>query len=154
MRGSMILPILANAELPSAIVAIALIICPTIFFIAVAVRHTIRDVEKLAGYFASAFGVLLGVFITYFFTREATQAKIQAVQAGSEAQLRFAQTELNAYKTASDAVKTKLSPEDAKWFDEMIYMPTGNKPRATPAPKDAKWHYQIYQKSKSPTPTP
>jgi len=150
----MILPILANAELPSAIVAIALIICPTIFFIAVAVRHTIRDVEKLAGYFASAFGVLLGVFITYFFTREATQAKIQAVQAGSEAQLRFAQTELNAYKTASDAVKTKLSPEDAKWFDEMIYMPTGNKPRATPAPKDAKWHYQIYQKSKSPTPTP
>jgi len=150
----MILPILANVEWPSAIVASALIICPTIFFTAVAVRHTIRDVEKLAGYFASAFGVLLGVFITYFFTREATQAKIQAVRAGSETKLGFAQAELNAYKTASDAVKTKLSPEDAKWFDEMIYTPAVNKPRATPAPKDTKWHYQIYRNPTSPTPTP
>src|SRR6266550_4694693 len=134
----MILPILANVELPSAIVASALIICPTIFFTAVAIRHTIRDVEKLAGYFASAFGVLLGVFITYFFTREATQAKIQAVQAGSEAQLRFAQTEVNAYKAASDAVKTKLSPEDAKWFEKMIYTgaTTGNGTTPeTPKPK-------------------
>src|SRR5205814_9050624 len=105
-------------------------------------------------YFASAVGVHLGVFITYSCTREATQAKIQAGQAGSEAQLRFARTELNAYRAASDAVKTKLSPEDAKAFHEMIYMPTGNKPRATPAPKDAQWHYQIYRNPKSPTPTP
>jgi hypothetical protein len=150
----MMLRILANVELPSAIVASLLIICPTIFFTAVAMRHTIRDVEKLAGYFASAFGVLLGVFITYFFTREATQTKIQAIQTGNEAELRFARTELNAYRAASDAVKTKLSPEDGKWFDEMIYMPTVNKSQATPAAKDAKWQYQIYRNTKSPTPMP
>jgi len=131
----MILPTLANVEWPSAMVASALVICPTIFFTVVAARHTIHDVEKLAGYFASAFGVLLGVFITYFFTEKTTQAKVETVQAQSAAELGLAQTELAAYRAASDALKTK-SPEIAKWFEEMIVTPTS------------------YRKPKSPTPSP
>jgi hypothetical protein len=58
----MILPIFANVELPSAIVACALIICPTIFFTVVAWRHQPREVEKLAAYFAGTFTFLVPDF--------------------------------------------------------------------------------------------
>jgi hypothetical protein len=79
----MILPILANVEWPSAIVASFLIVCPTVFFTAAVIRHKMQEVEKLAGYFASTFGILLGVFITYFFTSQQAQrqeAQIKTIE--------------------------------------------------------------------------
>jgi hypothetical protein len=153
----MTLPIFANVEWPSAAVAIAITLAlGGVIAIALA-RFTMDEVLKLWTAAGPVVGVIAGIFVgtfgTYFFTREATQAKIQAAQAESETQLHFAQAELNAYRTASDAVKTKLSPEDAKWFDEMIYVPTANKKPTTPPPKDTQW-YQIYRSPKSPTPTP
>src|SRR5438876_4055682 len=121
--------LLANGgvEWPSAVVAVAIILFLGVLMTVALKRFKMDEVLKLWAALGTIAGLVIGTFGTYFFTREATQAKIQAVQAGSETQLRFAQTELDAYKAASDAVKTKLSPEDAKWFDEMIYMPTGNK---------------------------
>jgi hypothetical protein len=112
----MILPTLANVELPSALVASVIAICLTFLINTSLKRQKPEELLKLLNVFTGAAGLLLGVFITYFFTRETTQAKIQTVQARSEAELRFAQTELNAYKTASEAVKSKLSPEDAEWL--------------------------------------
>jgi hypothetical protein len=117
----MILPTLGNVELPSALVASVIAICLTFLINTSLKRQKPEELLKLLNVFTGAAGLLLGVFITYFFTRETTQAKIQTVQARSEAELRFAQAELNAYKTASDAVKTKLSPKDAEWFGAMIY---------------------------------
>ena len=150
----MILLILANVELPSALVACVIVICLTFLIYTTLKRQKPEELLKLLNVFIGAAGLLLGAFVTYFFTEKTTEAKVQTVQARSAAELGFAQTELSAYKAASELVKSKLSPEDAKWFGEMIYVPTGNKPRATPAPKDAKWQYQIYRNPKSPTPTP
>jgi hypothetical protein len=33
----------------------------------------------------------------------------------------IAETQLDAFQTAADAVKAKLSPKDAEWFETMIY---------------------------------
>src|SRR6266487_2785110 len=104
----MILPTLANVELPSALVACVIAICLTFLINTSLKRQKPEELLKLLSVFTGAAGLLLGVFITYFFTREATQAKIQAVQAQSEAQLRFAETQLDAFQTAADAVKAKL----------------------------------------------
>jgi hypothetical protein len=129
-------------------------------------RFTMDELLKLWASVGTAVGTIaglvIGTFGTYFFTREATQAKVQAAQAQSEAvstELRLAETQINTFKAASDAVKTKLSPKDAEWFDKMIY--TGDMGAATgygtspetPTPK-SKWQYQIYRRAETPTPTP
>jgi len=72
------LPILANVEWPSAIVASVLIVCLTIILTAAVIRYKIDEVVKLAGYFTGFLGLLMGAFITYFFTRE--QAQRQELQ--------------------------------------------------------------------------
>ena len=151
----MILPILANVEWPSAAVAIAIIAFLTVVMCVALKRYSMDAVLKLWAGLGSVAGILAGAFVSYFFTHEATEAKVQAAQAQSAAtqtELRLAQTRLNAFKEASDAVKTKLSPQDAKWFDEMI-SPAVSKSRETPTPS-SKWQNQIYRNPKSPTPTP
>jgi hypothetical protein len=110
----MILPILANVEWPSAFVAIAIIAFLTIVMCVALKRYNMDAVLKLWAGLGSVAGILAGAFVSYFFTSQAIEVKVQAAQAQSksaETELRFAQAELNAYKTASDAVKTKLSPE-------------------------------------------
>jgi len=153
---SMILPILANVEWPSAAVAIAIIAFLTVVMCVALKRYSMDAVLKLWAGLGSVAGILAGAFVSYFFTHEATEAKVQAAQAQSAAtktELRLAQTRLNAFKEASDAVKSKLSPQDAKWFDEMIYTPAVRKSRETPTPS-SKWQYHIYRNPNSPTPTP
>jgi hypothetical protein len=142
----MILPIFANVEWPSAIVASVLIVCLTAGFVAAVMRYNSDAAMKLAGYFTGFLGLLLGTIMTYFFTREATQSKIQAVQARSEAKLRFAETQLNAYEAAADAVKTKLSPKDAEWFGAMMYKPASKEP--------AMGEWGKWPETPTPTPTP
>jgi hypothetical protein len=116
----MILLILANVELPSALVACVIVLCLTFLIYTTLKRQKPEELLKLLNVFIGAAGLLLGAFVTYFFTEKTTEAKVQTVQARSAAELGFAQTELSAYKAASELVKSKLSPEDAKWFGEMI----------------------------------
>jgi hypothetical protein len=71
----MILPIFANVEWPSAIVASVLIVCLTAGFVAAVMRYNSDAAMKLAGYFTGFLGLLLGTIMTYFFTREATQQR-------------------------------------------------------------------------------
>ena len=149
-----ILPILANVEWPSAIVAVFLLVCPTAVLIVAVVRYGIDEVTKLSGYFTGFLGLLFGTFGTYFFTEKTTQAKIQAVQAQSATELGTAFT---AFKAASQFVKPKLSPEDAKLFGELIFTPAMVKAlRETPTP-DLKgsfpFHPQFKYKS-TPSPSP
>jgi hypothetical protein len=114
----MILPILANVEWPSAIVASVLIVCLTGFFITAVIRHKMQEVEKLAGYFAGTLGILLGVFITYFFTsqqiqRQESQTKIleSAYRSSEEAKLAAAKQ----VSTIAAQLKSRAeSPESRK----------------------------------------
>jgi len=149
-HGKMILPILANVEWASAAVAITIIL---VFGGVTAIalhRYTTDELLKLWSSIGPAVGTIaglvIGTFGTYFFARQATEAKVQAAQT----ELSFA---LKSFEDASAAVKTKLSPEDAKWFDEMIHVPTAQKSGETPK-QSAEWRYQIYRSPKSPTPTP
>jgi hypothetical protein len=150
---NLIYPILAAVEWPSAVVALALILFLGVLMCVALARFNMDEVLKLWAALGTIAGLIVGTFGTYFFTREATQARIQAAQAQSATELRFAQTQLHAYKTASDAIKPKLSPEDAKWFSEMIYTPTVDRSQKTPMP-NLKGQFPFYLNLKSPTPSP
>ena len=145
-----ILPILANVELPSALVACVIVICLTFLIHTTLKRQKPEELLKLLNVFIGAAGLLLGAFVTYFFTEKTTQAKVQTVQARSAAELGSA---LSAFRAASDAVKTKLSPEDAKWFESMIEMPSASTSHKTPTP-NLKGQFPFILKLKSPTPSP
>jgi len=72
----MMLPILANVEWPSAVVACVLIFCLTAGFIAAVMHCNIDGAMKLAGYFTGFLGLILGTILTYFFTREQVQQQV------------------------------------------------------------------------------
>ncbi|HEU5236639.1 MAG TPA: hypothetical protein VFU37_05825 [Pyrinomonadaceae bacterium] len=95
-----IFPILATVESASAAVAITLIVCPTIILTTAVIRHKINDVVKLAGYFTTFLGFLLGAFITYF----STQPQIQR----QEFQIRTIQGELQTSEKEKVAVGKEL----------------------------------------------
>jgi hypothetical protein len=131
-----IIPILADTsgQWPSAVVAVALILFLAVVMIIALLRYTMDEVLKLWAALGTIVGIVFGAFGTYFFTREATQAKVQAAQAQTQAartEVRLAENSLNTLKEASQAIKTKLPREDAEWF-EMIYKGTG---AATPKPR-------------------
>jgi hypothetical protein len=95
-----ILPILATVESASAAVAITLIVCPTIILTTAVIRHKMNDVVKLAGYFTTFLGFLLGAFITYF----STQPQIQR----QEFQIRTIQGELQTSEKEKAAVGKEI----------------------------------------------
>src|SRR6266480_2625531 len=147
--------LLANGgvEWPSTIVAVAIVVFLGVLMTIALMRYKMDEVLKLWAALGTIAGIVIGTFGTYFFTRE----KVETAQAQREAvstDLRLAETQLNAFKTASDAVKTKLSPKDAEWFGQMIYKDTttsyGATPEKTPKPK-SKFQYQIYRSTETPT---
>src|SRR5438046_3163289 len=83
-----ILLIFASVEWPSAAVAITLIICFTFTMHVALKRHKMDDVLKLGGYFGSILGLLVGAFVTYFFT----QAQVQR----QESQIKTVETAFQA----------------------------------------------------------
>src|SRR5215471_12524489 len=103
-----ILPILAIVEWPSAAVAIALIAFLALVMYIALKRFEMDDILKFWAALGTIVGLIIGTFGTYFFTREVTQAKVQTVEARSAAEIGSA---LSAFRAASNAVKTKLSPE-------------------------------------------
>jgi hypothetical protein len=162
---SVFLLVNGGVEWPSASVAIAIILVSGGVVAIAVIRFTMDELLKLWASVGTAVatiaGLVIGTFGTYFFTRQATQAKVQAALAQTRAaqtEVRLAERQLNTFRAASEAVKIKLSPQDAEWFGQMIDkgmtgMTTYDKALETPTPEST-WWPQIYRRAETPTATP
>jgi hypothetical protein len=164
----MTLPVLANVEWPSALVACVLIVCLTAGFITAVIRYNSDAAMKLAGYFTGFLGLLLGAITTYFFAQgqvqqQASERKIiETAFQDSQKQSAAAGQQLLQVATKIKRQDQWLDPRQAAESLESIatmlvpqYVAMKGTPRPSPSPHatpDKLFHDLLKRNTASPSP--